>query len=635
MKKLKIILLFSLIIYIIIYINNYKYKEANYVGIVKNIIYKEDKMTIQINNILINYDEIIDLNLGDTIKVSGELNIPKKTIFNQFNYGKYLLSNKIEYTLRADKIIKYKDNKNIFYKIKNFIIKRIETLNSSKYLKTFILGDKSELDNDMKSIYQENGISHLLAISGMHITLLASILKVFKKNILVSIILIFYAFLTGFTPSVIRAVSFYIFSKVNRRDLILIVGGLLLLYNPFYIYNTGFIFSFMISFFLIYFGKFNKNYFISLFKTSLLCFLASIPILINNFNYINIMSPIINLFFVPFISFILFPLSLLTLIFPFLDNILLFFTNILECTSNLSNYININIVLCDVPFYISLLYYIVIILSIKKNKYLILILMIFIHTNIRILNGNYITMIDVGQGDSILLELGNKNILIDTGGLINSNYSIAKNKIIPYLKSLGIKSLDYLIITHGDNDHIGESINLIDNFKVDKVLLNSGNDNNLEKNLMEFLNKKNIQYKNISKYNLEINNYDLNFINNIDSNENEDSLIIYTVIDNLHILLMGDAGKPSENRLIDEYKSLKVDILKVGHHGSKNSSSEEFIKFIEPTTALISVGLKNRFNHPNKQTIDILNDNNVTTYMTSINGSVRINLKNNKIYTCY
>lgn len=293
--------------------------------------------------------------------------------------------------------------------------------------------------------------------------------------------------------------------------------------------------------------------------------------------------------------------------------------------------------MCKINAFIFIIYYIVITFIFIKPKYFyVLIIMILIHTNIKYFNHkNYLTMIDVGQGDSILFEIGSKNVLIDTGGNNFSDYNMAKGKLIPYFKSLGIKKIDYLILTHGDYDHLGEGINLINEFKISNVIFNSGKVNDLEKELILKLQSKKIPYQFISQGALKIGNVNFNFINDKDlSDENEDSLIIYTKINNKNILLMGDSGKTSENYIISEYNLPKMDILKVGHHGSKNSSSSGFINEINPKIALISAGVRNLYNHPNQEVIDILNDNNVHTYVTSIDGSIKINLDTFKIYTC-
>ena len=246
----------------------------------------------------------------------------------------------------------------------------------------------------------------------------------------------------------------------------------MLLYNPFYINNTGFIFSFVISIYLIYFkDKINGNYIVKTLKISLISFLVSIPILINTYNSINLISPFINVLVVPFVSMIIFPLSIITLLIPFFGNILYVFIIILENVSIFLNKFSINISLCSINIILIFLYYVIITLTIYKPKMSILLLfMILIHTNRFFLNDSFITMLDVKQGDSIFLKLENKSILIDTGGYYNSN--IIDNRTIPYLKSIGISKLNYLILTHGDYDHMGEAINLINNFKVDKVIFN-------------------------------------------------------------------------------------------------------------------------------------------------------------------
>ena len=413
----------------------------------------------------------------------------------------------------------------------------------------------------------------------------------------------------------------------------------MLLYNPYYIYNVGFLFSFVICFYLIYFGNLTnnfKNYFVKLLITSLICFVASIPIMINNFYYINIMSPLINVVFVPFVTFIIFPLCLITLIIPYFDNILLLALNIMEQLSLFFNYFNINLIMSKVNIFIFILYYIIITFIFIKPKYFyILIIMIFIHTNIKYFNqNNYLTMIDVGQGDSILLELKNKNILIDTGGNSFSDYNIAVNKLIPYFKSLGIKKIDYLILTHGDYDHLGEAVNLVKNFKVEKVIFNCGEFNELEQELIKVLDKKKIPYYSCVKE-LNVDNNKLYSLNNKDyGNENDNSSVIYTKLNNHKFLFMGDAGVGVEEDLIEKYNLQDIDVLKVGHHGSRTSSSIEFINEINPEYSIISVGKNNRYGHPNKEVLDALEESKI--YRTDQNGSIMFKINNNKlkIETC-
>ena len=328
------------------------------------------------------------LSYGDYIYANGTFSIPKdNTNLNLFNYRKYLLSQKINYIIKADNIQLIKGNTNVFYKIKNIILKRIEKCSkSSSYLKTFIFADKNYIDNEIFSSYQSLGISHLLAVSGMHVSLISLLLLKLldkftenKRYILISILLLFYLFLTNYTISMVRATFQFILFFINKslklnidsKNIVLLLFSILLIYNPFYIYNVGFIFSFAISFSLITLNKIlNKgNIIYSLFMVSIVSFLISIPILINNFYQINFLSIIYNIFYVPFVSYILFPLNLLTLIFPILDNINYFFIMIFENFSNLLSNIKIfNVCVAKIPLWLVFIYYILLIILFKQFK---------------------------------------------------------------------------------------------------------------------------------------------------------------------------------------------------------------------------------------------------------------------------
>jgi competence protein ComEC len=176
---------------------------------------------------------------------------------------------------------------------------------------------------------------------------------------------------------------------------------------------------------------------------------------------------------------------------------------------------------------------------------------------------------------------------------------------------------------------MGEAINLVENFKVEKVIFNCGEFNELELDLINVLNKKKISYYScIKKLNVDDNK--LHFLNNKDyGNENDNSSVIYTELNNHKFLFMGDAGVEVEEDLIEKYNLNDIDVLKVGHHGSKTSSSKEFINKIEPKYSIISVGKNNRYGHPNKEILDNLKYSKI--YRTDYDGSVMFKIKNNKL----
>ena len=190
------------------------------------------------------------------------------------------------------------------------------------------------------------------------------------------------------------------------------------------------------------------------------------------------------------------------------------------------------------------------------------------------------------------------------------------------------------ISPHGDYDHMGEAINLVNNFKVKKVIFNCGEFNNLEKELIKVLGKKKIKYYSCIKE-LNIDNNKLHFLQTkYYDNENDNSNVIYTKLDGYKFMFMGDAGIDKEKDILNKYNLSNIDVLKVGHHGSKTSSSKSFINEINPKNSIISVGKNNRYGHPNKEALNNLEGSKI--YRTDEDGSIMFKIKNNKlkIETC-
>lgn len=670
MKKLRHILqskhlikIITIIIFIItlLYTNYYPFKskytkdDKEFIGIVTKYEVKEDKITIEIKDkekLLITYKyqdkEFNNLSYGDKIKVKGILITPSKnTNQNTFNYQKYLYHKKIYYLVKASSINKIANNHNYLYTIKNTLYQKIDKLKSSNYIKTLLFCDNT-LSKEIKESYRTNGISHLFSVSGMHINFFVSIIYLYLnkitynkriKYLITNIFIITYlilfpssSLLRSAVMSILYSINYLLKLKIKKMDILLLTLGVSILINPFIIYDLGYIYSYTITFFLVLSSstlkkksKINKIIYISL-----LSFLVSIPITIYNSFEINIISILLNIILVPIISIIILPLTILTYIFPILDSILYLFTNTLETISLFISKINITKIIFPKPsLLIIVLYYIIFLLSYQNKKYFYLniILLIIIYIS-PYLNSNFeVVMFEVGEADCHLIKYPyNKNtILIDTG---KNEYKI-KNEVIPYLKSIGIKKIDYLIITHGDEDHIGGSITLINNFQVKNVILNKGTFTDIEKELIKNLNKKKIPYQ-INKNKINLSNHTIYLLNNTKyNNENDNSIITYFTYQKYKFLYMGDASITTEDNLLENYNLNNISILKVGHHGSNTSSSKDFISQINPSISLISVGANNIYHHPNKEVINNLSQSRI--YRTDINNMVKLTINSKGI----
>ena len=191
-----------------------------------------------------------------------------------------------------------------------------------------------------------------------------------------------------------------------------------------------------------------------------------------------------------------------------------------------------------------------------------------------------------------------------------------------------------LISPHGDYDHMDDTLNVIENIKVKKVIFNCGEYNDLEQDLIKVLDKKHIKYYSCIKE-LNIDKNKLYFLQTKKyDNENDNSNVIYTELDGFKFMFMGDASTTAEKEILDKYNLLEIDVLKVGHHGSKTSSGKEFIKEINPKYSIISVGKNNRYGHPNKEVLNNLEKSKI--YRTDMDGSIMFKIKNYdlKIETC-
>ena len=253
-----------------------------------------------------------------------------------------------------------------------------------------------------------------------------------------------------------------------------------------------------------------------------------------------------------------------------------------------------------------------------------------------------INFVDVGQGDStFIITPKNETILIDGGGSNTGSFDVGENTLLPYVLDKGYNKIDFMIISHFDSDHVGGLLTILEEIKVEKVLI--GKQEEQSENYKRFLNivkEKNIPVivgKRGDKINIEKDLYlDILFPESEQIEENminNNSLVFNMHYNNFSMLFTGDIEEIAEKRIIEitNKSRLKADIIKIPHHGSKTSSTRELLEIVLPKIALIGVGKDNLFGHPSSETIDKLDELEIKTYRTDINGEIMINVNKSGI----
>ena len=660
-----------------------RYKKIYKVKVIK-VLNKEiqQKTCIEGKNIIISTNKFQNtLEFEDELVLIGTFKKPKsRTNYKGFDYQEYLKTQKICGTIDVNSISNIKKNENILKSINKIFLncKKIVQYNFecdvSNFLIGITLGDTSEIDKNVKENFSKNNISHLLAISGMHISYIIIICSTLKKIIgvkftyIISIILlIIYMFLIGFHTSAIRAtimailflISKLIHKKSDTWTNISLALLVLLIYNPFLIKETGLILSFLGTIGIILYSKIFKvkNKILNMICLSCSVLLIIIPFLAIIFNQI----PLVSIFTSCFIGILVMPIFVLSLFFLMLNKLEFYpkflisiltktllklseigatipFAKIYVITPNV-----INIVMYYILIFLSLFLYliyhkknknafnrrIVNLISLfkyklrhNKNKVISVILIITIFFSIiKIIPKNLkMYFIDVGQGDScLIITPHNKRILIDGGG--NETYDVGKNTLIPYLLNRKVKKVDYIIISHFDTDHVDGLLTVMEELKVDTVVISKqGETGENYKRFIKIIKEKHIKILVIGQGDrLKIENdlyFDILWPNKsklINENIlNNNSIVCKMYYKNFSMLFTGDIEEVAEREILQEYtKNLQVlnsTILKVAHHGSKTSSIHEFLQAVKPKFALIGVGQNNTFGHPNENVLKSLID---------------------------
>lgn len=651
MKRTKLlfpITLLSIIILSIYFIklsirNNYKPKVLNaYVYDVINdhsYIIKSNIITIRINDYNNQYKP------GDYINIELEYYDTKKSYENDFDMNEYIYSNNIDYYAKAIKSnYKYKlpSLKLLKYNYLNYLEKNLSD-KSFNYVSKLVFNMNT--DNEISDCYSTLGISHILAISGLHIMILYKIisfiiLKLFHitSDKIPLILIILYSLFVGFSPSIFRAILFLILSSFNNRskykytrlDILSISMIFMLILNPLEIYSIGFILSFLVSFVLIFMSDLieEKNKIKRLYKSYLLIYLITLPFCIKITNRISIISLLLSPILSISLGYILIPLSYILSILPILDYVLkyiyIFIDFYIINISKISPIINVktfNIFKLLIYYFIfSILLY-----TLASKKKIRIPIILYTSFFIIILGFKYvnpitnITFIDCGQGDSSLIRLP-----FNQGVMLIDCYNS-----YDFLKTEGISKIDYLVLTHSDNDHIGDYKEILENIKVDKIIY-SKYDLLFDELLSNYDNKIGVD----NKYTIQLSYLKIDVLGPINSysDPNSNSIVLRFEI-NKHVLLYtGDMTEKEEIDLVNEYKDyLKCDILKVAHHGSNTSSTDIFLSYAKPKYSIISVSEYNNYNLPSNEVINRLKKYS-KIYQTKYCGNIDIKFFFNNLF---
>ena len=583
-------------------------------------------------------------------------------------------------------------------------------------LSAMVLGDKSNLNEEIKELYQENSISHLLAISGLHISLVGGAVYLFLKKMKISfnfpliwagIILVLYGAFTGFSVSTTRAVimmcvfffSFLIGKSYDLQSSLAFAAILIMLINHRAIYQSGFQLSFLAVIGIFYImpelmyifkiqniNKKGANKAIYIFLSSVVCSvsitIATLPVILINFYELSLTGIILNIIVIPLMSILVITgliggfVALLTeiagsFILGISYYILNFYTFLCKICDNL---VSLRLIIGKPEKWQVILYYTVVmaviyILSKKRRaerieelkcigcrklnlSKRIIITVLFIGFGFFILafkNDKFsLNMLDIGQGDCFVVNDGNGNIYISDCGSTTID-EVGKKRLLPFLKSKGWNRVDTIFVSHMDKDHVNGVNDLLKcpEIAIGRVVISESyksgrlNCGELEElKALAYKRKVNIFYM---KKGDEIRQGEISFKciypagNEIIEDQNEASIVMRMDYRSLSVLFTGDIASSTEEQVINltDKSILDCDILKVCHHGSKNSSSQNFLKEVNPKLYLVSCGLMNRYGHPHKAALARMETEGGKILRTDHMGAVEIKLNDDKLLINY
>lgn len=690
----------------------------------KGVEVENGEKNVSVKRIFVNTEKIPNVKIGNIIKVRGKLRqFEEAANKGNFDSRKYYLSLGFYGKIEAGTIevinSDYSGIRQELYELRLEIIERLEKLcsdnkgifsiinNKNGIIGAIILGDKIDLDSDIKELYSVSGIAHILAISGLHISFIGMAIYrllrrrfrfLFSAAVSIPVVLSF-GIMSGFGISTIRAIIMFILKiigevlgrKYDAITAISLAGLVLLVQNPFVVCNSGFQMSFGAIIAIVLILPIveeilnTDNKIIKVLSANFTISLVMNPILAWNYYELPTFSFLLNIVVVPLMSVVIVSsiagIFCSCIMFGFGKAVIFPGCGILELYTFLCNIINkssvASIVVGQPKVTIIIVYYAILLVVlfglknirtkytraekerniIKKETGLVLEkkakkerrikgqnvkLRLACIAGFLLLNcliyyipnpGFYITFINVGQGDGILIHGDNgTKVMVDGGS--TSEKQVAKNCIVPYLKAEGIGTIDYSIITHTDKDHISGILEILEN--------NNSNRIRIKNLVMPDINMKDDTYNELIEK-AKLKKINVLYIKKGDtlslgktkikciypettttaSDKNDYCTVLSVKNKTSKILLTGDISKEIEEKIKDDIEE-NYTVLKVAHHGSNYSSSEKFLKKVNPKYSIISVGKNNSYGHPGNETMERLRKQGGVIYRTDEKGGITI-----------
>lgn len=634
-------------------------------------------------------DETLSYRYGNEVALEGIISLPKPaTNPGQFDYRQYLYEQNIYATFkvksndghiliaeRGTPVLKF------CYRIRAKLKRLLEeylTEDGWGLMYAILLGERSGIEQDLKEYFIKTGTVHILAISGLHIGIVAFILcTVFnalriprKATLLLTIIiLVIYAALTGANAPVMRSTImisvFFAGILINREADILnslgLAALLILLVKPNQIFEPGFQLSFLSVGSIIYLmPRINpllkrlglNRYLSNAVSMSISAWLGILPLVSYYFNIVSPIALIANLIVVPLLGIVIASgISLLIVCFILKPCLCIIFANTtsfltLSLTKLASLFSFIPFAYFRVPkpsmFTICAYYALLLVvfeyrrLRLSKARLLIILIgaiNIFLLAGIfaKIDNRLKVTFLDVGHGDCIFIEFPRKGTILIDGG----RRDIGRNVIAPFLWNKGIRRIDIVVATHPEADHIAGLLYVLDNFDVGLCIDNGMYDNTglfieylktvKKKAIPRFISRGEHIIKGIPGCKIELLHPPKGLLRNTESDFNNNSIVLKLTVRDRALLMCGDIEEEGLRSLLGKKDALKADIIKVPHHGSAlNEIGRLFFNIVRPKIAVISVEDDDRFNLPHTSTINALKDSGAIVYATADYGAIEI-----------